>query len=211
MVFSNLTHMKKVLLSLLIAVVSMFCADDMSARHGFGVIGGATFSSARFKDISGSTMTQFHAGVTYCAKLPLGFSIQPSLIYQVKGAKANVVGLDMNASVGYLELPVSVQWGPDLIFFRPFLDVTPFVGYGLNNKFWVNDSEGVANSWDGVNRWEYGIGTGIGVDIWKFQVIARYNWNLGALSQSSNLSEISQMFKDGANFGGLTLSVAFLF
>ena len=64
------------------------------------------------------------------------------------------------------------------------------MGYGLNNKFWVNDSEGVANSWDGVNRWEYGIGTGIGVDIWKFQVIARYNWNLGNLYDVKGWDEI---------------------
>ena len=203
--------MKKLFLSLLVAVVSMFCADNMSAQHGFGIIGGATFSNADFKELNSSTMTQFHAGVTFRAKLPFGFSIQPSLIYQVKGANANSGGFDLGASVGYLELPVSVQWGPDLVLFRPFLDVTPFVGYGLNNYFWLNDAATLANSWDGLNRWEYGIGTGVGLEIWKFQVIARYNWNLGSLTEDSSLSEIAQLFNGGANFGGVTLSVAYLF
>ena len=203
--------MKKFLYLLLVVAVSMFCADDMSAQRGYGIIGGATFSSADFKNINSSTMTQFHAGITYKAKLPSGFSIQPSLIYQVKGAHADATGFDLSASVGYLELPVSVQWGPDLILFRPFLDVTPFVGYGLNNHFGFGGSEGVSNTWDGLNRWEYGIGTGVGLDIWKFQVIARYNWNFGSLWQSTTLSEVSRIFKEGTNFGGVTLSVAVLF
>ena len=70
---------------------------------------------------------------------------------------------------------------------------------------------GVANAWGGLTRWEYGVGTGIGFDIWKFQVIGRYNWNLGAISENSSLSEIAQTFRNGSNFGGFTLSVAFLF
>ena len=203
--------MKRLLLSLLIAVVSMLCADNMSAQRGFGIIGGATFSSADFKKINSSTLTQYHAGITYKAKLPLGFSIQPSLIYQVKGARAEAAMLDLSASVGYLELPVSVQWGPDLILFRPFLDVTPFVGYGLNNYFGLGGANGVSNTWEGLNRWEYGVGTGIGLDVWKFQVIARYNWNLGSLWKSTSMLEVAQIFKDGTNFGGVTLSVAFIF
>ena len=36
--------------------------------------------------------------------------------------------------VGYLEVPVSFQWGPDLLLFRPFLDVSPYVGYALSRK-----------------------------------------------------------------------------
>ena len=203
--------MKRLFLSLLVAAVSLFCADTLSAQHKFGVIGGATFSHANFREFSRGTMVQYHAGITYRASLPLGFSIQPSLIYQVKGAMTASDGVNANATIGYLELPVSFQWGPDLILFRPFLDVTPFVGYGLNNYFWSDVVSGVANAWGGLTRWEYGVGTGIGFDIWKFQVIGRYNWNLGAISENSSLSEIAQTFRNGSNFGGFTLSVAFLF
>ena len=203
--------MKRFILLVVVAFTALLCAGRASAQHNYGVIGGVTFSTTNVKELNRGTMTQWHAGLTYRAKLPHGFSIQPSLIYQVKGAKTIAGGADVNATVGYIELPVSFQWGPDLILFRPFLDVTPFVGYGLNNKYWSQTTGEVDNKWDGLTRWEYGVGTGLGFDIWRFQVIARYNWNLGELSMDASLSDIAQTFKDGTNFGGFTLSVAFMF
>lgn len=211
MLFFNFPAMKKLLLSLLAVVAFLFSAGSVCAQHNFGVIGGATFSRTNVKELNRGTMTQYHAGLTYRAKLPHGFSIQPSLIYQVKGAKTSLAGIDADATIGYIELPVSFQWGPDLILFRPFLDVTPFVGYGVNNRFWSQLTGDVTNLWDGLTHWEYGVGTGIGLDIWKFQLIARYNWNLGSISKESTLTDVAQAFRDGTNFGGFTLSLAFLF
>lgn len=203
--------MKKFWVLAVAMLLSLLCSEGVLAQHNFGFIGGATFSRTDVREFNRGTMTQYHAGITYRARLPHGFSIQPSLVYQVKGAKTVTDGVDSNTRIGYLELPVSFQWGPDLILFRPFVDVTPFVGYGLNNKFWSTAAGEVYNSWGGVSRWEYGIGAGLGFDIWKFQLIARYNWNLGSLSLDSTLSEIANVFRDDTNFGGVTLSLAFLF
>ena len=145
------------------------------------------------------------------------------LIYNVKGSRFSLADTPAapsgNVTVGYLEVPVSLQWGPDLLLFRPFLDVTPFVGYGLNNRFSISGMETVKNSWDGssVNRWEYGVGVGIGLEIWKFQVIGRYNWNFGSLLDfSKDLGDggfgpaLRNSFERG-NFGGFTLTAAILF
>lgn len=198
MLYSKLPAMKRLLLLVVSVLIALVCADNVSAQVNCGVIGGATFSTTNVKEFNGSTMTQYHAGLTLRFRLPSGFSIQPSLLYQVKGAKAAVDGVSFSTEVGYLELPVSFQWGPDLILFRPFLDVTPFAGYGLNNKTKSQAGDEIRNSWDGANRWEYGVGTGLGLDIWKFQVIARYNWNLRSFSKEMP-------------FSGVTLSLAFLF
>lgn len=203
--------MKKLITLAVVAFAALLLAGQASAQHNFGIIGGVNFSSTNVREFNRGTMTQYHAGLTYRAKLPYGFSIQPSLLYQVKGAKTTSGGLDSDTNVGYLELPVSFQWGPDLILFRPFVDVTPFVGYGLNNKYWSQVAGYVNNAWGGLNRWEYGVGAGLGLDIWKFQLIARYNWNLGDLSKDASLSNIAQTFKDGKNFGGVSLSLALLF
>lgn len=217
--------MKRFLLVAAFAAAFVLAGTSMaSAQLRYGVIGGATFSrmNGKLPDmIKGENMTQYHAGATLQIKLPLGFSVQPSLIYNVKGTRLGVAetpdtGADLN--IGYLELPVSLQWGPDLLLFRPFLDVTPFVGYGVNNKI-VNASGVMKNSWDasGINRWEYGLGLGIGLEIWKFQVIGRYNWNFGSLMdfasdlKTDGVSEaVTDAFK-GANFGGFTLTAAILF
>lgn len=202
--------MKRLMAVFVVMFMATFWAARLSAQHNFGLIGGLTFSTTNVKEINRGTMTQFHAGATYRLKLPLGFSIQPSLIYQVKGAKTEVAQNFSDAKFGYVELPVSVQWGPDLLLFRPFLDVTPFVGYGVYNKY-VAGGVTLWNDWSGLDRWEYGLGAGIGLDIWKFQLIARYNWNLGALTKDSTLSDLAETFAGKINFGGVTLSLAFMF
>ena len=197
-------------------------ASTASAQGRFGVIGGMTFSTAEQQSLNRSTMNRYHVGVTYQLKLPFGFSIQPALQYHVKGAKLGGVirDTDLNntcdLTIGYLELPVSVQWGPDLLIFRPFLDVTPYIGYALGNQLAASGMDTARNSWNGLNRFEYGLGLGIGLELWRFQVIGRYNWNLGPLSNAdAAMSDgfvpfISNAFSSN-NFGGFTLSLAILF
>lgn len=205
------------------AVLSFMLAGlaPASAQVSFGVTGGATFSKLDKNVIKGENMTKYHVGGTVQVRLPLGFSIQPSLIYNVKGSKFGLPEAPEKTgdlSVGYLELPVSVQWGPDLLLFRPFLDVTPFVGYGLNNKLALPDADIIRNTWatNGISRWEYGIGLGIGLEIWKFQVIGRYNWNLGSLMglKADAAEGIGQALRgsfERGKFGGFTLTAAILF
>ena len=102
--------MKRLLSFVVVAFVALLCADRTSAQINCGVIGGATFSTTNIKEFGNGTMTQYHAGFTMRVKLPVGFSIQPSLIYQVKGANTAVDGVASSTKVGYLELPVSLQW-----------------------------------------------------------------------------------------------------
>ena len=223
--------MKKILALFAAAVFLMTAAGfDASAQGRFGVIGGMTFSNAERQALNRSTMNKYHVGVTYQLKLPLGLSIQPSLMYHVKGAKLGDVipGAEVtntsDLTIGYLELPVSLQWGPDLLLFRPFLDVTPYIGYGLNNRMDayienLRPSDPVKNDWSELNRWEYGLGVGVGIEIWKFQVIGRYNWNFGSLYTRDDASEpdmslvgiMREAFSRGHNLGGFTLTVSLLF
>lgn len=170
--------MKKLLALIIVAIAALLCAGHVSAQHNFGVMGGVTFSYSNVKELNDGPLTQYHAGLTYRARLPMGFSIQPSLLYHAKGSRTSLAGVELDTKVGYLELPVSFQWGPDLILFRPFVDVTPFAGYAVKPS-------------SGFDRWEYGVGAGLGFDIWRFQFITRYNW--------------------GSNFRGVTLSLAYLF
>ena len=191
----------------------------------FGVVAGASFTS--IKEVSTDMATGFHAGVSYKFRLPLGFAVQPSVLYHMKsslveGAIADVTTFDYK--MGYVEVPVSLQWGPDLLMFRPFVDVTPFVGYALNNEASGVKLQGefmskVQNKWEGVNRLEYGLGLGGGIEIWKLQLVCRYNWNFRDLFNAdggtADWNEIwntaTDSVKTGKNFGGVTLSLAFLF
>ena len=66
--------------------------------------------------------------------------------------------------------------------------MTPYIGCGLNNRMdayidGILPSVQVKNEWSELNRFEYGLGVGVGIEVWKFQVIGRYNWNFGSLRQ----------------------------
>jgi len=68
----------------------------------------------------------------------------------------------------------------------------------------------------GLARWEYGLGLGLGIDIWKLQVSAKYYWNFGSLYNESGTmndigGQVKNAFKDGRNFNGITFSLAYMF
>lgn len=204
----------KRLISLIVFCVLTFPGTQNLFAGNFGIVAGAGFTG--MKDIGNGLATGYHAGMTCKFRLPLGFAIQPSLMYQMK--RSAIEGLidgegTLDYKAGYLELPVSFQWGPDLLLFRPFLDVAPYVGYGLNNS--MNGSQAFINSWDGINRLEYGLGLGAGLEIWKVQLVCRYNWNFGPLFDGrGNADDIWNQARDSVLNGkisGVTLSVAFLF
>ena len=60
--------------------------------------------------------------------------------------------------------------------------------------------------WKDLRRFEYGLGLGGGLEIWKFQFTCRYHWNLGNLAAAESVKAVTK-----TNFNGVTLSVALLF
>ena len=210
--------MRKTLILVLFSCLCLLSPAGVKADN-FGVTGGVSLMSLKNVDMKSSA--GYHAGLAYKFKLPVGFAVQPSLLYHSKAVGSEGEILNAGIKVGYIELPVSFQWGPDLLLFRPFVDVAPFVGYALTNAVSMNvfgpDGGQVSltrNSWDNWNRFEYGLGLGGGIEVWKFQFVCRYNWNFGPLmnaegsigSQSRQRQTLKSM-----NFGGVTLSLALLF
>lgn len=202
--------MKRLFATVVAALV--LCCISASAQAKWGVTAGLNFNTSKFSEIDVKAKTGWSAGATCLVDLPLGFSIQPSLLYHQKGA--NITN-EIAQNMGFIELPVSVQWGPDLLVFRPFLDVTPYIGYALSNEVTTSLADFKFSSWQGKERFEYGLGIGAGINVWKLQLIARYNWNFGSLYNVEGWDDIKSELKglsaENENFGGVTLSLAFLF
>ena len=57
-----------------------------SAQSRFGVTAGMNFNSAKIQDVKMDAQAGWNVGLTYKLDLPLGFSLQPSLVYTQKGA-----------------------------------------------------------------------------------------------------------------------------
>ena len=164
------------------------CFGETLSAGNFGVLGGANFHTYD----SSKMLTKWHAGLTYKVNLPVGFQLEPAVLYSEKAASYGNVSSDL--SVGYLELMASMQWGIDLILFRPFVEVCPFAGYGLGGSSSLKDVWAA-----GGDKWEYGVGLGGGLQIWRFQLGARYNWNFSNAGIA------------GADFSAVTLSLAYFF
>lgn len=212
--------MKKFVLVLL----SLAVAFNASAE-GFGVVAGFTSSSMSIKDFDVKAATGYQFGVALNLPFGLGFSLQPELLYNVKATTfeamtktATVTGVDTQelanlAKMGYIEIPVQVQWGIDLSVVRPYVFAEPFVGFAVNG---IIDESGANPSvnFDGLkDRLEYGFGIGAGIDLFsKFQISAKYYWNLdseGGLS--SMVSTVQSNVQEKAAFNGLVFSAAIFF
>lgn len=197
-----------------------FCTDAFAQRYlspRVGLMGGVTSSEAKIKDVDTKSVSLYHIGFT--AELPLGggFAIQPSVLYQVKGASAdNIGGMSVSdlgnsfeTKVGYLEVPVQIQWGPDLVLFRPYAFAEPFVGYRISSS----NKEAAKAFKDELKKVEYGLGLGAGVDVWRLQLSVKYFWNFGKIYETGDTAgdTIRDAVNNGNNFNGIMASVAFFF
>ena len=201
--------MKRILL-----LVTAFMLLSVQGFSQFGIKGGLNFNSLEdinlrgVKDFDIGNSTGFNAGILYKVKIPLvGLTIQPELIYSQTNSSINtglegVSNLNGDLKIGTLMLPVGLQWGIDLMLFRPFIQAVPYIGYTVNTQNKITNL-----NWN-VDKFKYGVGLGAGLDIWKLQISGRYNWDLGDVAEFEWKGV--DTFKGGKN-KGFELSLAILF
>lgn len=224
--------MKKFVFAAAVVAATVFCTDASAQRYNsarVGLMGGFTSSSTSIKYADSKSVSLYHIGVT--AEIPLlgGFAIQPGLLYQVKGMSADKFNSStfsesigsLETKVGYLEVPVQVQWGLDLLAFRPYVFAEPFVGFRLGQSTKGEAADKIKdNLKDNLKKVEYGLGVGAGVDVWRLQLSVKYFWNFGKIyDKDGNVGPIGETVSDkvkdavnnGNNFNGVMVSAAFFF
>ena len=202
----------------IIAIAALFVA--LSANAQIGVVAGLTSSStnveAAVADIK--NVNQYHVGITYKIGIGNMLAIQPALIYNVKGTQVGSVieeidAFDADFKTGYLELPVQVQLGFGIgSLARVYGFAEPFIGYAITNK--VEGLTEISDKWDFVNRLEYGVGLGAGVELFRhLQVSVKYFWNLGNMYNAESELNFGSISKEilSSKCSGIAASVAFLF
>jgi len=184
--------MKKFIISI------MFMACYMSlinAQVHFGIKGGVNFDNFNLKgaknELTISNSAGWQAGVLLQFKVPvIGIGVQPELLYTVRNAKAN----EVSNRISYLEVPLNVQWGLNLAILRPYLMAGPYFSYALNFK--GNELK------DRIEKIDWGVGLGAGVEIRKIQFGARYQWGIQDVSHVRDFKIKNNSFR---------LSMAILF
>ena len=175
--------MKKILL-----LVTACMLLSLQGFAQFGIKAGLNFNKLGDIDTKGNissvldNKTGFHAGILYRFKVPVvGIAIQPELLYSQINGQLNFLQNSSNSvksdvSVSYLQLPVALQWGLDLVLLRPYIQVVPYVGCTISNDVKIKDIQ------MDTEKLNYGVGLGAGLDIWRLQVSGRYCWDLGKVA-----------------------------
>ena len=162
---------------IILAVVLMACCmSQMNAQVKFGIKGGLNFDKFKFDENTKNKLnlenaSGWQAGALLQIKIPVvGIGVQPELLYTV--CKTNI---DTEPhSIHFFEVPIMLQWGLDLMIVRPYIQGGPYFGYVLKADGPTFD--------DKIGKNDWGIALGAGIDIWKFQFGARYQWGLQNVS-----------------------------
>ena len=218
---------------LVIAAIASFFAISALAQPG--ILAGLTTMETDYETAWANVkeVNQYHIGVTFKLPLPIGFALQPAILYNVKGQTLEDTASDgslksIDMKTGFLEVAAQAQWGINFAgVVRPYVFAEPFVGYGITNEENVSGltanltSENSKEEWENVkNRLEYGFGIGFGVEVLNhLQVAVRKYWNMGNLYNEDGSAITS--FKQAINAGstaveekgasGIMASVVILF
>lgn len=193
--------MKKMLMLFALAVVCF----QAQAQFKTGIKGGlssAFYSSSKIT--SGSQVYEmaaegtpgFHVGLFGRVSLP-GIYVQPELLYTQTRAGIKVKDLNGNETGSgkqqFHTLDVPVMVGLKFLMFR--------AGLGPVASFMLSESSNVAGYAPDFNKASLGYQVGVGVDVWKLTLDARYQGNLGKLGdevtvegQTFNTNTRSQQF-----------------
>jgi len=204
--------MKKIFIALALFLCVGVFAD---AQVSFVVKGGLNFT--KMSDIqlgnleqSWNAQTGFHAGIGVQYKIPkIGISFQPEVLYS--RIRTNIIGPITNNAydfrIDYINVPLNFQWGINFQAFRPYVFAAPFISYAVAKGKLLKDVE-----WDNINRFDYGLSLGVGVEIWKLQISGKYSWGFGKPFDNNGINIDSDDWKlDDSHMKGFELSMAFLF
>ena len=209
----------------LFVIAALFVTVAAGAQQ-IGVKGGLTLSTTNGAAApkENKAVALYEAGIVYKADLGAGFAIQPGLAYQMKGATLKQNN-DVKSKTGFVELSLGAQWGPDLLAFRPYVFVEPFIGYGVtgNENLTVSGTSisveniNKALQENAKNKLEYGVGAGLGLEIASHvQLSCQLFRNFGKLYKDSELDsgtlkDIKASYKDLKSYQGVKFTLAILF
>ncbi len=208
-------------LAITFAIAALAFGVNMSAQHftdsRLGITGGVTSSSTKIKEVTTKNISMYHVGLTLEVPVGGGFAIQPEVLYQIKGlsldkwgeSTSEQISKGFQTKVGFVEVPVQIQWGPDLLAFRPYAFVEPFVGFQVSAK---GKGEALTLN-EHLQKMEYGLSLGAGIEIGHLQLSAKYFWNFGPVYDTDVKATGSTIggLLDGNNFNGIAISAAFFF
>ena len=202
-------------------LISSFAQEQKTSSNQaltpkIGVKGGINFTNLYEDRVKEENMKiGFNLGLF--AKMPIttGFSIQPEILYSVKGAKLTydlgILGTnEYRFNLNYVEVPVLAVINVTKNFNLHAGGYAAYLAQAnikRDNNDGSNDQIADLNE-DNFNRFDYGLVGGLGIDVENITIGARYNYGLKEVGKSGNFGR--QVLTDSRN-SAISLYIGFGF
>ena len=184
----------KTILSVALATI-LFTTTATAQNVNIGIKGGLNITN--LNDDNGTTYDSkigFNVGLLGHIHLAPQLALQPELLYSLQGAKYTVSNLETNINLGYLNIPLNVQY----MFDNGFrLQAGPQIGLLMNAKSETNNVK--TDIKDNLKTVDFGVTAGLGYvhPASGFGVDARYNLGLSDISESDASKLTNRGFQIG--------------
>lgn len=197
------------------AIAACIMAQAQNVVAHVGVQGGGTLN--RFpstSDIKTRMLGGWNVGAVCIVKLPAYIVLQPSVNFERDYSLINLASepvlRQFTMCQQFVNIPLSVQWGPDLGICRAFVQVVPALYINVGAKYDLD--RGPDQEWKDAGNYmnpaQFGLGAGAGIDIWRFQLGIRYNWLFNAWRKDVADNPFSGL---NGNQEGLSFTLTFFF
>ena len=172
-------------------------AGSTQAQVGFGITGGVNLANVGGADaVTGSkNLTGFAGGVYLDLGIPFFISVQPEVLYSMKGYKAdasftigaNTVSVNQTVNLNYIEVPVLLKFSFPVPALKPTLFAGPSMGILLSAKAKVDITGQPSQDQDIkslTTSTDWGVVVGASAHIAVVTVSARYTLGLTTLDKT---------------------------
>ena len=180
----------------LLAFLSLCILPTLSSQNlNVGIKGGLNLyniyndNGAKYDNLTG-----FHVGLLGHIHLTRHLALQPEVVYSAQGAKYDFLGETVSVKLGYINVPLLIQY----MFDNGFrMAVGPQIGFLLNAKTETNDNDIDIKS--NLKSTDLGVAMGLGYIIPKtgLGVDARYNLGLSNINENESINSMNRGFQFG--------------
>ncbi len=191
---SRISQFKSIIAGAALSIMAISTQAQDFPGTSFGIKGGLNLTNFTKDDkiTDEKLRAGFNAGIYGRFKLTDGFSLQPEVLYSTQGNKQNINFFNLGNStvtstLGYVQVPILA-----VVNIVPNFNIHagPYAGFLVTSKF-NTDNNGNTNTYninsDYVNKVDYGLVGGIGIDITKVHIGARYLYGLQNVGADKNI------------------------
>ena len=161
-------------------ILTLSCAAPARAQISYGLKAGVNFANVAIDPDEGASPSGrvgALAGLFATVPLAWGVTLQPEVVYTIKGASFEFEGFETNYIVDYVEVPVLVRFG---VLRSGYVVAGPTMAFRLRarNRIPFGGSTEEVDLDSEVEKFDLGIAGGVGVDLGRWLMEARYTHGL---------------------------------